>query len=83
MSQAIKDDLNMHLSLAQVASVLNVDLIGEDCEFSQVSINTRTLEAGDLFVAIKGDNFDAHDYVQQAEDRGCLLYTSPSPRDEQ
>ncbi len=81
MSQAIKDDLNMHLSLAQVASVLNVDLIGEDCEFSQVSINTRTLEAGDLFVAIKGDNFDAHDYVQQAEDRGACGLVVEKPVD--
>ncbi len=71
MSRAVKDDLNMHLSLAQVASVLNADLIGEDCEFSQVSINTRTLAAGDLFVAIKGENFDAHDYVQQAEEQGA------------
>ena len=81
MSQDVKDDLNMHLSLAQVASVLNVDLIGEDCEFSQVSINTRTLEAGDLFVAIKGDNFDAHDYIQQAEDRGACGLVVERPVD--
>ena len=81
MSQAVKDDLNMHLSLAQVASVLNVDLIGEDCEFSQVSINTRILEAGDLFVAIKGDNFDAHDYVQQAADRGACGLVVEKPVD--
>ncbi len=81
MSRAVKDDLNMHLSLAQVASVLNVDLIGEDCEFSQVSINTRTLETSDLFVAIKGENFDAHDYVQQAEDRGACGLVVEKPVD--
>ena len=81
MSQAVKDDLNMHLSLAQVASVLNVDLIGEDCEFCQVSINTRTLEAGDLFVAIKGENFDAHDYVQQAADKGACGLVVEKPVD--
>ncbi len=63
--------LNMQLSLSQVAAVLGVDLIGRDCEFSRVSINTRTLKKGDLFIAIKGDNFDAHNYLQQAEEQGA------------
>ena len=31
-----------------------------------VSIDTRTLVPGDLFVAIKGENSDGHDYVRQA-----------------
>lgn len=70
-SHSNQDDLKMHLSLSQVASVLGVDLIGEDCEFSQVSINTRTLQPGDLFVAIKGENFDAHDYLPQADAQGA------------
>ncbi len=33
---------------------------------SGVSIDTRTLEAGDLFLALKGPNFDGHDYVAAA-----------------
>jgi len=61
----------MELSLSQLAAVLGVDLIGEDRIFTRVSINTRTLESGDLFVAIKGENFDAHDYLQQAEEKGA------------
>lgn len=61
----------MELSLSQIAAVLGVDLIGEDRMFSQVSINTRTMADGDLFVALKGDNFDAHDYVQEAEQKGA------------
>lgn len=31
-----------------------------------VSIDTRTIEAGDLFVAIEGDNSNGHDYVAKA-----------------
>ena len=31
-----------------------------------VSIDTRTLQPGDLFFAIKGDNTDGHDYVAKA-----------------
>ena len=33
---------------------------------SGVSIDTRTLEPGDLFVALKGPNFDGHDYLPAA-----------------
>ena len=31
-----------------------------------LSIDTRTLKAGDLFVALKGDNRDGHDFVAAA-----------------
>jgi len=30
------------------------------------SIDSRTLNPGDLFIALKGDHFDGHDYVSQA-----------------
>ena len=36
-----------------------------------VSIDTRTLGVGDLFVAIKGDNSDGHDYVRAAFEKGA------------
>jgi UDP-N-acetylmuramoyl-tripeptide--D-alanyl-D-alanine ligase len=34
-----------------------------------VSIDTRTIEPGELFVAIKGPRFDGHDFVEQAFER--------------
>ncbi len=61
----------MKQTLAQVAASLCVDLIGGDRVFSQVSINTRTMGVGDLFVAIKGENFDGHQYIEQAEKKGA------------
>lgn len=36
-----------------------------------VSIDTRTLKEGDLFIAIKGDHSDGHAYVQAALDKGA------------
>lgn len=36
-----------------------------------VSIDTRTLQDGDLFVALKGDNSDGHDYVRKAFEAGA------------
>jgi UDP-N-acetylmuramoyl-tripeptide--D-alanyl-D-alanine ligase len=38
---------------------------------SRVSTDTRTLQAGDLFVAIAGGNFDGHDFVATAANMGA------------
>ena len=37
-----------------------------------VSIDTRTLQPGDLFVAIKGDTHDGHDHVARAFEAGAV-----------
>ena len=36
------------------------------------SIDSRTLNAGDLFIAIAGERFDGHEYVQAALDKGAI-----------
>ena len=38
---------------------------------SGVSIDTRKIEEGDLFIAIKGENFDGHDFVKDALKKGA------------
>lgn len=40
---------------------------------NQISIDTRTLEKGSLFVAIKGERFDGHDYIKQAVANGAAI----------
>jgi UDP-N-acetylmuramoyl-tripeptide--D-alanyl-D-alanine ligase len=40
--------------------------------FSAVSIDSRSLEPGALFLAIKGPRFDGHDFLRQAAERGAL-----------
>ncbi|MGM0561100.1 MAG: UDP-N-acetylmuramoyl-tripeptide--D-alanyl-D-alanine ligase, partial [Pseudomonadota bacterium] len=42
-----------------------------DWSASGVSIDTRSLEPGDLFVALSGPNFDAHNFVAEAFSRGA------------
>lgn len=37
-----------------------------------VSIDTRTAGGGDLFVALKGENFDGHNFLPQAAKAGCV-----------
>ncbi|HEX7816238.1 UDP-N-acetylmuramoyl-tripeptide--D-alanyl-D-alanine ligase [Dyella sp.] len=47
-------------------------LFGADVEIGGVAIDTRKLKAGDLFVAIKGERVDGHDYVRQAAEAGAV-----------
>ena len=44
---------------------------GRAFEVNGLSIDTRTLKKGDLFVALKGDNRDGHDFVKAAFDAGA------------
>jgi len=48
------------------------ELVGGDVAFASVSSDTRTLQAGALFVALAGENFDGHDFVAQAAERGAV-----------
>ncbi|MEC4891330.1 MAG: UDP-N-acetylmuramoyl-tripeptide--D-alanyl-D-alanine ligase [Nitrospira sp.] len=38
----------------------------------RINLDSRTIRAGDLFVAIKGDRFDGHEYVAMALSRGAV-----------
>ncbi|GAB1256835.1 UDP-N-acetylmuramoyl-tripeptide--D-alanyl-D-alanine ligase [Aurantivibrio plasticivorans] len=40
-------------------------------EIKRVSTDTRSVREGDLFVALRGENFDAHDFVGEAERKGA------------
>ena len=44
---------------------------GSDLTFRGVSTDSRSVEAGDLFVALKGDNFDGHDFIARALEQGA------------
>lgn len=42
-----------------------------DAPFRSVSTDTRTLQPGDLFIALRGERFDAHDHLADALSRGA------------
>ncbi|MGB1868770.1 MAG: UDP-N-acetylmuramoyl-tripeptide--D-alanyl-D-alanine ligase [Porticoccaceae bacterium] len=52
--------------LADAAQRFGGTLLNPDCHFDSVSINSRTIKEGDLFVALVGDRFDAHQFLPQA-----------------
>jgi len=39
--------------------------------FLRVTTDSRTIQTGDLFIALKGDNFDGHDYINEALQKGA------------
>ncbi|KAF0191592.1 MAG: UDP-N-acetylmuramoyl-tripeptide--D-alanyl-D-alanine ligase [Gammaproteobacteria bacterium] len=47
------------------------ELRGGDVALHGVSIDTRTLRHGDLFVALRGPQFDGHDFIDQAQQQGA------------
>lgn len=59
------------LSLAQIAEYLQADLKAVSLEAAQqlpierVERDSRAVQAGDLFLALKGERFDAHEFVPQ------------------
>jgi len=61
----------MRATLAQlVASIPGARLAGGDVAFEGVSTDSRTAPGGALFVALKGETFDAHDFLHQVAGRG-------------
>lgn len=59
------------MRLSSIADRLGGELHGEDLEFLAVSIDTRTLQPGDLYLAIQGDRFDGNDFVKDAGEQGA------------
>ena len=52
--------------------VTTAKIVGDaSVEIKRVHTDTRSLQPGDLFVALKGDNFDAHDFLGEARVRGA------------
>ncbi len=65
--------MNGPFSLQQLQQALSAELISTaDVKITGVSTDTRQLKEGDLFLAIKGPNFDAHSLVAQAEEKGAV-----------
>lgn len=58
--------------LSEAAAVLGGELIGTDRSFTGVSTDTRTLQPGDLYVALRGEHFDGHRFLPQAIERGAV-----------
>ena len=59
------------MTLSLLAQELDGELLGEDVMFSNVSTDTRSLKAGDLYLALVGENFDGNSFVDEAARAGA------------
>jgi UDP-N-acetylmuramoyl-tripeptide--D-alanyl-D-alanine ligase len=61
----------MRRDLATLAACTGGELRGTDAGFGRVQIDSRALEPGALFVALRGERFDGHDFVAEVAGRGA------------
>ncbi|HEX3632681.1 MAG TPA: UDP-N-acetylmuramoyl-tripeptide--D-alanyl-D-alanine ligase [Casimicrobiaceae bacterium] len=59
------------MDAATAAQAISARLEGGNAWFDGVSIDSRVVRPGELFVAIKGERFDGHEFVTQAFERGA------------
>lgn len=59
------------MQLSEAATALNAELLGADVAFNSVGSDSRNIEAGQLFVALKGENFDGNTYAAEAISKGA------------
>jgi UDP-N-acetylmuramoyl-tripeptide--D-alanyl-D-alanine ligase len=59
------------LSFSELIAPLNAHQVGE-CTFNGVSIDSRAIVQGQLFIALAGPNFDGHDYLNEVAAKGAV-----------
>ena len=64
-------EVMISLNLQQTAKAVNGDYQGENIVFKGCSTDSRNLQGGELFVALKGERFDAHDFIDQVLEQGA------------
>lgn len=69
--------------LNELQEELGASLIGADVMFSQLSTDTRSLQPGDAYLALRGDRFDGHEFVKHAEQAGASALIVNSKQDSQ
>ena len=62
--------------LSQLEELFDIPSHAHAVSFQSVSIDTRTIAPGALFVAIQGENFDGHDFIKQAQQQGAVAVIS-------
>jgi UDP-N-acetylmuramoyl-tripeptide--D-alanyl-D-alanine ligase len=70
----------MMRTLAAFAQACGGQLAGADAAFTDVVSDSRTLEPGQLFVALKGPSFDGHEFVRAALERGAAGAVVAAPQ---
>lgn len=70
------------LKISEILKATKGEISGNFLDFSitGISIDSRNIKKGELFIAIKGNNFDGHDFIKEAIDKGAsaIIFDNPS-----
>ncbi|MCR1933232.1 UDP-N-acetylmuramoyl-tripeptide--D-alanyl-D-alanine ligase [Clostridium tepidum] len=63
------------IKLEEIIKAVNGELVitGEKDEYNSVSTDTRKIKKGDIFIALKGENFNGNNFVETAIEKGAAL----------
>ena len=59
------------MDLQEAALLTHGTAVGGNVAFTSVSTDSRAIQSGQLFVALRGDRFDAHDFVAHVASQGA------------
>lgn len=67
------------MKLSEAAAALGAGMSGGDVLFQAVNTDTRTIQPGDLFIALRGEHFDGHAFVAEAAAKGAVAALVSEP----
>ncbi len=67
------------LTCSQISTYLDADFTGADVAVSNINTDSRTVRPGELFLALIGENFDGHEFIDQAIANGAAAVLVSKP----
>ena len=64
--------MRVMMDILAAAAAMGGSIKGENVSFSGVSTDSRSIAEGELFLALRGDTFDGHDFIPMAKARGAI-----------
>jgi len=61
----------IRLDLSDIAQAISGKLVGDNIAIDSINTDSRALQDGELFLALKGPNFDGHRFLEQVIELGC------------
>lgn len=69
------------LPLSAIAAELNAEPIGNDTAIANICTDSRQLRAGDLYIALQGERFDGHEFIDAVAQQGAAAAVVSAPRE--
>lgn len=64
--------MSLSTNLHTIADWLGIDPLPADCAVTGLSTDSRTISAGQIYVALRGERCDGHDFLPQVSEQGAV-----------